>query len=177
MSGQGLVRLQRLLMSRYDALRAQIAHRLGGSQEMAADALHDAYVRLASQADLDDVKFPRTYLVNTAVNSAIDRIRKDVRLVNDDDIEAIFEQARDECPGQERELLGRERMAQVMAVLNQLPPRQSELLVSHRVHGEETELLAKRWGISARMIRREIQKANDACLAALEKLDRKGGQE
>ncbi|MBO9357610.1 sigma-70 family RNA polymerase sigma factor [Bordetella petrii] len=177
MSGQGLTRLQRLLMSRYDALKAQIAYRLGGSQEMAADALHDAYVRLASQENLDDVKHPRTYLVNTAVNSAIDRMRKDARLVSDDDIEAIFEQARDEAPSQVRELLARERMEQVMAVLNQLPPRQSELLVSHRVHGEDTEALAKRWGVSVRMIRREIQKANDACLLALEKLDQQDTQE
>ncbi|MEI2417303.1 sigma-70 family RNA polymerase sigma factor [Orrella sp. JC864] len=172
MSGQpGLLRLHRLLAERYEALRAQIAHRLGGATDMAEDALHDAYVRLASLKDLDEVKHPRSYLVNTAVNSAIDRIRSEVRLVGEDEIEALFEQGRAVHPAPEREIMGRERAQHVMAAIATLTPRQSALLLAYRVHGEDTDVLARRWGISRGMVRREIRQANAVCLDALARYD------
>ena len=81
MSRKGVERLQQLITQGYDALRRQVAYRLGGSSDMASDALHEAYVRLASQDNLDEVRHPHAYLVNTAVNVAIDRIRSDARLL------------------------------------------------------------------------------------------------
>lgn len=174
MSGEGLARLQRLLAQGYDTLRLQVARRLGGSADMAADALHDAYVRLASRDDLDQVRHPHTYLVNTAVNSAIDRIRSDARLLGDDEIEAVFEQARQAQPGLDAELAARQRLASVVDALSGLPPRQSALLVANRLNGEDVESLARQWGISTRMVRREIQKATEACMAALDRLDGAG---
>lgn len=173
MSGKGLERLQRLLAERYESLRVQVARRLGGSADMASDALHDAYLRVSTRKDLDDIQYPQTYLVNAAVNSAIDQMRKDVRLVSDDEIESIFEQARSDAPGPEQTLLGRERTEQVVQILESLPLRQTQMLISHRVHGEDTTQLAQRWGMSSRMVRREIQKANDACMQALQALDKK----
>lgn len=177
MSGQGLIRLQRLLTDRYEALKAQIAHRLGGSTELAEDALHDAYVRLVSLDNVESIRHPRSYLVNTAVNSAIDRLRGDMRLVGDEEIESLFERARGEYPAPDRELMGRQRAQRVLEALGALPERQRALLVAYRVNGEDTETLATRWGISRGMIRREIRKANQACLAALRDLDGEGVEE
>lgn len=171
MSGEGLTRLQRLLGQCYDTLRLQVARRLGGSADMAADALHDAYVRMASMSDLDQVRYPRTYLVNSAVNAAIDRMRSDSRLLGDDEIEAVFEQARQAQPGLDTELAGRQRLAIVAGVLQGLPARQSALLIAHRVDGEDVEALARTWGISARMVRLDIQKAAAACMAAIDGSD------
>ena len=56
MKDSGLGRLRKLIVERYDQLKAQVAHRLGGSGDMAGDALHEAYVRLASRDDLDTVQ-------------------------------------------------------------------------------------------------------------------------
>ena len=171
MSRKGVERLQQLITQGYDALRRQVAYRLGGSSDMASDALHEAYVRLASQDNLDEVRHPHAYLVNTAVNVAIDRIRSDARLLGDDEIEAVFEQARGAQPGLDSDLAARQRLDTAMRALQDMPPRQSALLIAHRVHGEDTESLARRWGISARMVRREIQTAAQTCMAAMEARD------
>lgn len=168
-SNQGLGRLRRLLAERYDTLRAQVAMRLGSSAEMAGDALHDAYVRLAGRDDLDHVQHPHTYLVNAAVHTAIDRMRSDSRLVSEAEIEGLFELPY-EGPGPDRVLAGRVEMEQVVGVLDGLPPRQRALLVEYRVNGTPTSELAERWGISQVMVRREIQTAHARCLEAMDRL-------
>lgn len=170
MKDSGLGRLRKLIVERYDQLKAQVAHRLGSSSDMAGDALHEAYLRLASRDDLDGVQHPQTYLINSAVNATIDRIRSDARLVSEDEIGSLFELVYD-GPGPERVAEGRNQMDQVMAALDTLPPRQCSLLIDFRVHGMDTEELAQRWGISRVLVRREIQTAHKACLAAMEKLE------
>ena len=98
MSGAGLAALRRLIAERYDALRNQVSRRLGGASDLAGDALHDAYLRLSARDDLDGVRHPQTYLVNTAVHAAIDRIRQDTRLLSESEVSEFFE-LEDETPG------------------------------------------------------------------------------
>ena len=98
MSGAGLANLRRLVAERYEALRRQVARRLGGASDLAGDALHDAYLRLSARDDLDDVRHPQTYLVNTAVHVAIDRIRQDVRLLSESEVSEFFD-VQDDAPG------------------------------------------------------------------------------
>ncbi|VFR49889.1 RNA polymerase sigma-70 factor, ECF subfamily [plant metagenome] len=169
MSGAGLLRLRQLLADRYDVLRAQVARRLGGSAEMAGDALHDAYLRVAGRDDLDAVRHPQAYLVNAAVHAGIDRIRSETRLVADCEIDALFELP-DEGAQPDRVALERARMDLLMQVMDELSPRQRALLIESRVNGIETAELAARWGISVVMVRREIQTAHHYCLDALERL-------
>lgn len=170
MSSAGLRKLRELLAERYDMLKTQVARRLGSSSDMAGDALHDAYVRLAGRDDLDKVQHPQTYLVNTAVNGAIDRIRSDARLVSDTEIDDLFELPYD-GPGPDRLIDGRASMERMLQVLDTLPPRRCALLIEYRVHGTGTSELAERWGISRVMVRREIQAAHSACLEAMAKLE------
>jgi RNA polymerase sigma factor (sigma-70 family) len=173
MSSAGLGRLRKLLTDRYDQLKTQVARRLGSSSDMAGDALHDAYVRLAGRDDFDEVQHPQTYLVNTAVNGAIDRIRSDARRASDTEIDELFELPCDD-PGPDRLIDGQARMARMLQVLDALPPRRCALLIEYRVHGTATSELAERWGISRVMVRREIQAAHNACLEAMAKLEERG---
>ncbi|MEI2415524.1 RNA polymerase sigma factor [Orrella sp. JC864] len=173
MSGGGLARLSALLVERYDALRNQVARRLGASGDMAADALHEAYVRLAGRDDLDTVRHPQTYLVNTAVHAAIDQLRSDVRLVSGEEINELFDLP-DECADPARMVQNRREMDRMMTVLAQLPPRQRALLVDSRVHGTPRSELARRWGISVTLVGREIQAAHRHCARALEDLEEGG---
>ena len=101
MSGAGLAALRRLIAERYDALRNQVSRRLGGASDLAGDALHDAYLRLSARDDLDGVRHPQTYLVNTAVHAAIDRIRQDTRLLSESEVSEFFE-LEDETPARPR---------------------------------------------------------------------------
>ena len=91
-------------------------------------------------------------------------------MVGEDEIGSLFELVYD-GPGPDRVAEGRNQMDQVMAALDMLPPRQCSLLIDFRVHGMDTEELAQRWGISRVLVRREIQAAHKACLAAMEKLE------
>jgi len=169
MSGKGLAKLRQLLVERYDTLRSLVAYRLGTSGELAGDALHDAYVRLAGRDDLDSVRHPQTYLVNTAVHVAIDRIRADSRLVSQDEIDELFDLG-DAAADPGRGLAGRRRMEQMMQVLAELPARQSELLIEARVHGTPRRELALRWGISEVLVGREIKAAHRYCVKAMKAL-------
>ncbi|MBO9357000.1 sigma-70 family RNA polymerase sigma factor [Bordetella petrii] len=166
MNDSGLGRLRKLIAERYDQLRTQVANRLGSSSDMAGDALHEAYLRLATREDLDQIKHPQAYLINSAVNATIDRIRSDARLVGEAEVDSLFELVQDE-PGPDRVASGRNDMERMLAVLERLPPRQCALLVDYRVHGVGTDELAKRWGISRVLVRREIQAAHRTCLREL----------
>ncbi|SAI54654.1 ECF family sigma factor [Bordetella ansorpii] len=170
MSDNGVSRLRLLITERYDALRAQVARRLGNSSEMAGDALHDAYLRLSGRDDLDLVQFPQTYLVNTAVHVAIDRMRADSRLVSEEEVEALFGPV-DESADPGRQAEGRSRLAALVRIMDELPPRQRALLVETRVHGRTRTELAKCWGISAAMVGREVLEAHRYCMKALKARD------
>ncbi|WMD18152.1 sigma-70 family RNA polymerase sigma factor [Achromobacter seleniivolatilans] len=166
MSGAGLAALRRLISDRYEAIKHQVARRLGGASDMAGDALHDAYMRLSVRDDLDAVRHPQSYLVNTAVHVAIDRIRQDVRLLSESEVSEFFDVA-DTSPGPEAVTQSRSDLAQMFDALDGLTPRQRDILLAARVEGLSRPDLAKRWGISVRLVGRELQTAHEHCVRAM----------
>ncbi len=166
MSGQGLATLRRLVAERYDALRRQVSRRLGGASDLAGDALHDAYVRLSARDDLDGVRHPQTYLVNTAVHVAIDRIRQDARLLSESEVSEFFD-VEDGSPGPDGVAESRSDMDHMFKALDALTPRQRDILIAARVEGLSRPDLAKRWGISVRLVGRELQTAHEHCVRAM----------
>jgi RNA polymerase sigma-70 factor (ECF subfamily) len=168
MSDVGLSKLKLLLTERYDALKSQLARRLG-SADLAGEALHDAYVRLAGKDVLDDVRHPQAYLLHTAVHAAIDRLREDGRMpLSEVEIEALYD-LEDPTPGPVETAQGRYDLAQVVRAMEGLPPRQRDILISARLDEVSREDLAKRWGISVRQVNRELQAAHEACLRYMKK--------
>lgn len=166
MSGAGLANLRRLVAERYEALRRQVARRLGGASDLAGDALHDAYLRLSARDDLDEVRHPQTYLVNTAVHVAIDRIRQDVRLLSESEVSEFFD-VQDDAPGPAGIAESRSDMDHMFKTLDALTPRQRDILIAARVEGLSRPDLAKRWGISVRLVGRELQTAHEHCVRAM----------
>ncbi|MFY0475538.1 MULTISPECIES: RNA polymerase sigma factor [Achromobacter] len=166
MSGNGLAALRRLIVDRYDAIKHQVARRLGGASDLAGDALHDAYLRLSVRDDLDAVRHPQSYLVNTAVHVAIDRIRQDVRLLSESEVSEFFDVA-DASPGPAEVVQSRSDLTRMFQVLDALTPRQRDILLAARVEGLSRSDLAKRWGISVRLVGRELQTAHEHCVRAM----------
>lgn len=161
-----LQKLRLLLSERYDALKAQVAYKLGGASEMAGDALHDAFIQIATHTNPEQIQHPHSYLVSSALHSAIDQIRSDARLVSSEEIDALFElPAQDPRP--EEQLSAKQELHYLMQALDALPARQCSLLIDARVHGLSNEELAKKWNISTSMVRREIRHAHQFCLQAL----------
>lgn len=161
MSVKGLAELRRLFTERYDVLKAHLTRRLGSS-ELASDALHDAYVRLTDRADLDQVRHPQSYVLNTAVNGAIDRLRSEARLLSSEEIDVLLNFA-DPTPGPAQQVQAQFDLEYAVQALDALPPRQRDILYSARVEGLTLVELSKRWGISTRMVSRELQAAHEFC--------------
>lgn len=166
MSSEGLAALRALFADRYRSLRVSVGRRLGGASDMAEDALHEAYVRLADKGGLEGVRHPATYLVNTAVHVAIDRLRSESRQLSESEVED-FLSVPDTTPGPAEIVGDRQRVDRMQAALGQLPARQQDILMALRVHGLSRAEVAKRWGISERQVTRELVAAHAHCARIL----------
>ena len=138
MSTEGLAELKRFLVERYDQLKGQLTRRLGSS-DLAGDALHDTWVRLAGKSEIEPVRQPQAFLLNAATNIAVDRLRAEA-------LEARFE------------------LAALVGAMERLPARQREILFAVRLEGLSRDELAERYGISVRMVARELQAAHEFCV-------------
>ncbi len=167
MTNKGLAALQRLFIERYDVLKAQLTRRLGSS-ELASDALHDAYVRLTDRDEIDEIRHPQSYVLNVAVNGAIDRMRSEARLLSESEVNALYEYV-DPAAGPAQKVEARFELEHAVQALDALPPRQRDILYSARVEGATLVDLSKRWGISTRMVSRELQAAHEFCAKYMER--------
>lgn len=158
----GLPELRKLFVERYESMKAHLARRLG-SAEMAGDALHDAYIRLATREPGEAVRHPQAYVLNAAVHAAIDRMRSQARELSASEIDALYE-IEDAAPGPAETAAARLDLEQMVKAMEALPPRQRDILFSSRVEGLSREDLAKRWGISPRMVNKELQAAHEFCV-------------
>lgn len=166
MSINHLAKLKQLMAERYGSLKAQLAYRLGDASDMAGDALHDAFISLAQHQEPERIKHPHTYLLTSALHSAIDQIRSDARLLSTDEIDALFELP-DPSAQPDEQLQVRQHLQQLLAVLDTLSDRQRALLIDYRVHGVSSAELARKWNISSSMVRREIRLAHYICQQAI----------
>ena len=111
------------------------------------------------------MRHPQTYLVNTAVHAAIDHIRQDTRLLAR--ARSASSSSWRTNPGPAEIAQSRSDMAGMFKALDMLTPRQRDILVAARVDGLSRPELAQRWGISLRLVGRELQTAHEHCLRAM----------
>jgi RNA polymerase sigma factor (sigma-70 family) len=161
--------LRQLLTDRYDELRRRLARRLG-STELATEILHETYLRLdRGAAEPGVLRSPKAYLFRTALNAAADHHRSAKgRQLNTLEIEAlrgIADAAIDPARAQEArlELIALER------ALDELTPRRRAILVAARLDELPHAEIAARFGISKRMVEKELRAALLHCSQRLEK--------
>jgi RNA polymerase sigma factor (sigma-70 family) len=162
LSAEALAELRRFLVERYDHLKAQLTRRLG-SADLAGDALHDTYVRLAGKDDLEPVRQPQAFLLNAATHIAIDRLRVEARTLSTTEVDGLFE-VEDPAAGPAETVQARFELQAVVRAMERLPVRQREILFAARLEGASREELAQRHGISVRMVARELQAAHEFCV-------------
>jgi RNA polymerase sigma factor (sigma-70 family) len=163
LSAEALAELRRYLVERYDQLKSQLTRQLGSS-DLAGDALHDVYVRLAGKSDIEPVHQPQAFLLHAATHSAIDKLRVDVRMLSESEVDDLFEQHEDPAAGLSETVQARFDLAAVVEAMARLPVRQREILFAARMEGVSREELAQRYNISVRMVARELQTAHDYCV-------------
>jgi RNA polymerase sigma factor (sigma-70 family) len=160
-----LAMLRRLLVDRYDDFRRRLSRRLA-SPDLASDALQDAWLRLARAEAVEAVRSPSDYLFGIALNAARDRLRAEARHLSAIEIDTLLNLA-DDAPGPVRITEARADLRALEAALAELPPRRRDILLAARLDGLPRQEIARRLGISLRLVEKELHLAQAYCLARL----------
>ncbi len=147
----GLAALRKSLVTHYDRLKRRLAARLG-NDELASDALQDVYLKLDAVAAPDSVRQPEAYLYRMAFHIAVDYARSGDERLTSAETDEILGLTPDSAPGPAQITEDRQTL---------------QVLLAHRLDGTPQKDLALRYGISVRMVERELQKAQAYCRARL----------
>ncbi len=174
MTKRSLAQLLQVLIDDYSTLKGQLARRLG-SQDAAGDVLQEAYLRLQRMGDLGAVERPRAYLFRIALNIAADHRRSEHRRLARSETELLLRLEDDELDP-ERIAEGRSSVRLLTQALEELPARRRAIFIATRLQGRPYAEIAADFGISTRLLEREVKLALDHCRDRLEiKLSQKYG--
>ena len=157
--------LRRLLVERYDDFKNRLAQRLG-STELAGDAMQDTWLRLARVEAIGHVRNPSRYIFSIALNAARDRLHTDSRFLSAVEVEGMLDLV-DETPDPARIVEARSDLSRLESALAELPPRRRDILLAARIDRLSRPEIAKRLGISLRLVEKELHLAQAYCLARL----------
>ena len=140
--------------------------------EVAEEYVQDAFLRF-SQAGYDmSAKDAGALLFAIAANLFRDhlrRLRRNRTLgFNDPDALDSAADIASDNPLPDRQLEGRQTLAQVMAAMGRLPPRCAAVFLMHRLQGKSQKAIAQELGISISMVEKHIRRAIEGLIAALD---------
>lgn len=175
--GEGETRaleVERLFRDHNEALIRFLTLRLQSRQE-AREVAQEAYVRLLQLERTDIAGFLRAYLFRIAGNLAIDKLR---RRATETRFEARSREVelfpgipdRPQNPDPESIAMERERVEQVSAFLHELPAPVREAFLLFRMEELDQEAIARRLGVTDRMVRNHITRALLYCRLRLDGL-------
>lgn len=167
MSESTRAELMQSLLARYDELKDRLAQRLG-SADLAADALHETWLKLERRTDLEGIKNPNAYVYRAALNTAVNLRRANSRRLTPLDVEFIMGIA-DDAPGPATIAEDREDIAAMVRALTELPERQRVVFYENFLGGATPSDLAKRFGVTVRTIQSDLQRAVEHCARRLGK--------
>jgi RNA polymerase sigma-70 factor (ECF subfamily) len=153
--------LRQVLVERYDELRRRLARRLG-SEEKARETLHETWLHLRDKSGPGVVESPVGYLLRSALNLAVSRERQEARRIRRFEVQSMLDIV-DSAPGAERELEGREQVALLEQVLDELTPRRRTIPLASRLEGIPLRQIADHLGISQRFVELELKAALEHC--------------
>lgn len=163
------------LTKHYANLKLRL-RRVLGDDDLADDALHDAWLRLEKQEEEDGpVRSPGAYLVRMAVNIAVDVRRKQSRSVSGSEVDALLEEIADPAAGPLQTTEARADLASLMKMLDRLPERRRNIVLMVQWEGLTQREAAQRLGVSLRTVETDLRRAYDylnAYIAARENNER-----
>ena len=152
-----------------DDFRRRLAYRLG-STDFATEILHETYLRLdRGSTELGTVQSPNAYVFRTALNIAADHRRlAESRRLGPGEIEALRGIA-DHALDPERAVEARLEVVSLEKALEELTPRRRAILIAARLEEVPHAEIAARFGISTRMVEKELKQALLHCSLRLDK--------
>lgn len=151
-----LLRLKRVLETDYEGLIDRLSASLQ-SHDRAADALHDAYIRLSGSPKIGEVRNPVAYLYRMVMNLAHNiRVRemRSVAMPSD-----MLDTLSDESPGPERTAIANIDRDKMLEALASLPARRREIFLARwRDDLSQTEI-AVHFSLHKRTVQKELARA------------------
>jgi RNA polymerase sigma factor (sigma-70 family) len=165
-SGARVQEVERLFRDHNDSLIRFLTLRLQSRQE-AREVAQEAYVRLLQLERADVASFVRAYLFRIAGNLAIDRLRRRATESRFQEPE-LFDDFFEKPLNPETVALERERMEQIRGFLSELPETVRDAFLMFRMEDMDQESIARRLGVTDRMVRNHITRALMYCRLRLE---------
>jgi RNA polymerase sigma factor (sigma-70 family) len=157
--------LRALFLERYNDFRSQLKRRLG-SDDLAHDAMQEAFLKVNDLPASSSIQQPAAYLFRVALNIAEDQRRRDSRLLTGVEISELIHLA-DEAADPARIAQGRDQIDAFQRALRQWPERTQQMVLAARVHDLPHAEIARRYGVSERIVSKELKRALEHCAREL----------
>ncbi len=130
--------------------------RRAGDQD-AEDIVQEAFLKVVETSRREEIRTVDNLLSRVVRCIAIDRLRRrGARLAV---MQTNVEEGVDAGPDPERALMGTQRLRQVMATIDEMPPRRREVFLLHRIEDLTYPQIARRTGISLKAVEKHIRLA------------------
>ncbi|CAI8835055.1 RNA polymerase sigma factor [Pseudomonas chlororaphis] len=167
MKNTGHGAMVRLFLTSYDDFKVRLRRRLG-SEDLANDVLHETYLRVDRMEEPPNLAQPNAYLYRMALNIAADRRQADARLLTGSEVEELL-QISDEALDPSRVVGGQKEIQSLLKALYELPARRRKIFIAARLEEAPHLEISQRFGISTRMVEKEIKAALGHCASRLER--------
>lgn len=167
MKDSGQSSMVKLFLTSYDDFKVRLRRRLG-SEDLANDVLHETYLRVDRMETPPSIAQPNAYLYRMALNIAADRRQSDARLLTGSEVEELL-QVSDEALDPARVVGGQKEVQLLLRALYELPARRRQIFIAARLEEAPHLEISQRFGISTRMVEKEIKAALGHCAARLER--------
>ncbi|HTV84687.1 MAG TPA: RNA polymerase sigma factor [Dyella sp.] len=154
--------VERLFREHHRALVAFVQCRLGSHSD-AQEVAQEAYLRVLTMSNREEVESLRGYLFTVAGNLAIDRLRK--RKVRNDFAVAQSQEEPVSEAWPDHHAMAAEQVAGLRRALRELPPKTSRAFVLHVIEGRDFGTVAQSMQLSERMVRYHVANALAHCRA------------
>lgn len=155
-----------IFLERYNDFRSQLKRRLG-SEDLAHDAMQEAFLKVNDLPASSSIQQPAAYLFRVALNIAEDQRRRDSRLLTGVEISELINLT-DEAADPARIAQGRSQIEAFRRALRGLPERTQQMLLAARVHELPHAEIARRYGVSERIVSKELKRALEHCARELD---------
>jgi RNA polymerase sigma factor (sigma-70 family) len=155
--------VERIFREHNESLIRFLQTRLPSVQD-AREVAQEAYVRLLQLDQPQAIGFLRAYLFKTAAHIATDRLRHS-QIVRQNQAGGSFDTFYAASPMEK--IAAQEDLDIVNVALDELPPRCREVFLLRRLGSLQTEEVARRAGISGRMVRLYVAQALVHCHRSL----------